>query len=98
MEVFIASRPVTDFKVLAEKFDKWHDAIESVRDDEQESFDNLPESLQSSREDDHDTIIDVLETAVDFLGQTEEDMLETDEPIDSWLDSLQNNIDELQAL
>lgn len=55
------SKIVENLRILQEE-------LESVKDAEQEAFDNLPESLQySSRGEDMEEAIDTLETAYDSL-------------------------------
>ena len=48
--------------------DSARDELKTVRDDEQESYDNLPESLQySEKGDDMERCIDAIEDIMDYL-------------------------------
>lgn len=62
-----------DFAELAGTLGDCYDAGESLRDEEQEYFDNMPESFQASEKGDNaQTAIDHLQEAVDSLQEAQE--------------------------
>ena len=56
---------------IADKLDELNAELESLRDDEQNAFDNMPESLQDSERGERmTTIIDYLDDATSSLSDT----------------------------
>lgn len=56
---------------IADKIDELNAELESLRDDEQNAYDNMPESLQDSERGERmTTIIDYLDDATSSLSDT----------------------------
>lgn len=54
-------------------------AIEGIKGDEQDAFDNLTEGLQSARQESHDEVISCLEEALGFIEDVDADEEDFDE-------------------
>jgi len=67
------------------------EALETIRDDEQEYFDNMPESLQSGEKGgDAEAAISALETAIDAVSEITE--------IDADIDAIVGALDEAKGV
>lgn len=78
---------------VKEKSDDFTSKIESIRDKEQEFYDNLPESQQDGdRGERKMEIVDELESAVDELETVSSNAEEASDSLDSIIESLKTTI------
>lgn len=76
---------------LKEKFQERKEALEEIRDAEQEYFDNMPENMQQSeRAQAAENAVNELEYAIDELDTLAESILENIDDIDTITGYLEN--------